>query len=95
MAEAQISYNPRFIVITLLLSLSAGLVWLTFEHYPQFQYFGAAILKVGISVLLFWIIDRFLFHEIDTIHELKRGNVAYAILILGYCIIVGLAISTA
>lgn len=95
MAQAQISYNPRFIVITLLLSLSTALVWLTFEYYPQFSYIGAAVLKVGISVLLFWIIDSYLIHEIDTIHEIKRGNVAYAIVILGYCIIVGLAISTA
>lgn len=96
MPQINLNFNPdRFFLILFLIAISIGSVWLTFEYFPQYSYFGAAVAKVGISITLFYLIDAYLLSEIETIEELKNGNIAYALVILAYAIIVGLALSTA
>lgn len=96
MPAVEINFNPNRLFLMLLLALLAvAAVHYTFEYFPQYSYFGAAVAKVSISVILFWVIDTYLLPEIDTVTEIKNGNIAYALVILAYAIIVAAAISTA
>jgi len=61
------------------------------ENFIQFSAFTIGLCKGLFGVLMFWVIDKFALSEIDTIKELKRGNIAYAIFLLALAIILGVA----
>jgi hypothetical protein len=69
------------------------LAFASYQLLIEFSSFPMGLLKGIIGIMLFWVIDRFAIKEIDTIEELKKGNIAYAIFVLGICIIVACAVA--
>lgn len=67
--------------------------YLSYIYFIEFTSFPMAILKSIIGIFVFWLIDKYALYEIDTIEELKKGNIAYAIFVLGICIIVACAVA--
>lgn len=52
---------------------------------PELADFPAGIVKIGIGIIIYWLFDKYLLKEIDTIEELKKGNTAYALFIFALC----------
>lgn len=46
--------------------------------------------KVGIAGIIIYIFDDIIMSEIDTIEELKNGNIAYGLFLLGVMILIGM-----
>lgn len=45
------------------------------------------ILKLGIGVGLFFFMDRYFLKDVDTIEEIKKGNIAMGLLFIAYAIV--------
>jgi hypothetical protein len=71
------------------------LAFASYQLLIEFSSFPMGLLKGIIGIMLFWVIDRFAIKEIDTIEELKKGNIAYALFVLGICIIIAVAVGWA
>jgi hypothetical protein len=82
-----------FFIVSAVITIAA--VHLTFTTFIEFSGFAAGFAKAVIAIALFVFADRFLLTEINTITELKNGNIAYAIFCLAYALLVGLCVSTA
>lgn len=81
------------VILTFLIALFAASV--SVEFLLPFSGFFAGILKVGIAVVIFAAIDIYVFDEIDTVSEIKNGNVAYALLLLALAILIASSVATA
>ena len=57
--------------------------------------FAAGLLKAVLAVGLFWSFDRYVLTDIDTVAELKAGNVAYALMLVALAILLAATIATA
>ncbi|MDT0632866.1 CHAP domain-containing protein [Rubrivirga litoralis] len=57
--------------------------------------FAAGLLKAALAVGLFWAFDRYVLDEIDTVAELKAGNVAYALALLALAVLLAATVATA
>lgn len=82
-----------FFIISAVITIAA--VHLTFTTFIEFSGFAAGFAKAVIAIALFVFTDKFLITQINTIEELKKGNIAYAIFCLAYALLVGLCVSTA
>lgn len=77
----------------LILIFGAIIYFALLEYLPNISEFGAALVKIGTGGLCFWLFDRFAMKDIETLEELKKGNVAYALFLLAYAIVIASAIS--
>ena len=59
-----------------------------------FSTLGFAFAKAVIGLVLFWLFDRYVMKDIDTFTELKNGNVAYALFLVGISIVLAATIAT-
>ncbi len=75
--------------------LSLILFWALIVYLPGFSAFGAALLIIGLAVGLLWAVDYFLLKNFNTLEELKDGNVAVALALVAYAILLGFAIMAA
>ena len=57
--------------------------------------FAAGLLKAALAVGLFWAFDRYVLDEVDTVAELKAGNVAYALALLALAVLLAATVATA
>ena len=57
--------------------------------------FAAGLLKAALAVGLFWAFDRYVLTEIDTVTELKAGNVAVAVALVALAILLAATVATA
>lgn len=73
-------------------AISAVLIVLTFNWAIEFSSFAVGIFKSFLGIFLFWLFDRFAIPEVDTMEELKKGNIAYALFLVAIAIIFGLSI---
>lgn len=81
----------RTFTIILLVLIPLVLISLT-EEYIRFSVFTIGLMKAVTSIFLFWLFDKYALSEVDTIKELKKGNIAYAIFLLAIALIVSSAI---
>lgn len=72
--------------------ISVSLVILTFNYFIEFSSFAVILLKITIGFTLFWLIDKFAMDEIDTMEEIKKGNISYGLLLLGLSITIAAAV---
>jgi len=79
--------NPAPKVMGSLFIFSILYVFITYNFFIEFSDFSSRLFKAVIAILLFWIIDKYAVPEVDTMEELKKGNVAYAIFLLALSII--------
>ena len=54
--------------------------------------YPAIVGNIGFGVGLWWLIDKFVLKNIDTIEEIKKGNIAFALLLLALAIIIAASI---
>ena len=57
--------------------------------------FAAGLLKAVLAVGLFWSFDRYVLTDLDTVAELKAGNVAYALMLVALAILLAATVATA
>ena len=57
--------------------------------------FAAGLLKAALAVGLFWAFDRYVLDEVDTVAELRAGNVAYALALLALAVLLSATVATA
>jgi len=71
---------------------AAFAIYLTFNFFINLSSFAVAVTKAVISLILFWLFDRYGMKQIDTVDELKKGNTAYALFMLALAVIIAAAI---
>jgi len=81
-----------FVLLSVVAVVAVGY---TFTRAIQFSGFAAALAKVAIGMVLFYAFDVFVMKQIDTVEELKKGNVAYAVFLLGFAVVIAACIATA
>ena len=57
--------------------------------------FAAGLLKAALAIGLFWAFDHYVLDEVDTVAELKAGNVAYALALLALAVLLSATVATA
>jgi hypothetical protein len=67
-------------------------VIVTYLYAIEFSAFAFGLGKVAIAIIVFSAFDRFVLTDIDTILEIKKGNIAYAIMLLAVAILIASAI---
>ena len=67
-------------------------IWLTYNYLIEFSSFAVGMAKGILGFFMVWVLDKYGVKEIDTIEELKKGNIAYALFVLGIWIVVAAAI---
>jgi hypothetical protein len=72
--------------------IAAFTIYLTFNFFINLSSFAVAVTKAIISLILFWLFDRYGMKQINTVEELKKGNTAYAIFMLALAVIIAAAI---
>jgi len=83
-------------VFTLFLMLFAIVATaITFNFAVEYSAFAAGLLKASLVVSLFVLFDKFVLKGINTIDELKKGNIAYAILLLAIALLFSVSLATA
>jgi len=61
--------------------------------FPALGSFGESLLLLAIFLGVFYLFDQYVMNEIDTIQELKSGNVAYALFLVAIALLF-LAVAT-
>lgn len=75
----------RFTFLTGLAGLMLLVILLAFA--PGFAQTGEAILLTGIFIGIYAAFDKYVMKDIDTVAELKKGNIAYAIALAAIAIV--------
>ena len=81
--------------VAVALGVSAALVAVTFAAVPALSGFAAGLLKAALAVGAFWAFDRLVLRELDTVAELKAGNVAYGLMLLALAVLLAATVATA
>jgi len=81
--------------ILLFLLLSVGFLAVSIAYFTEVSSFAVIATVSVLAISIFMLFDKYIMHEIDTITELKKGNVAYALFLLGICIVIAAAIISA
>lgn len=84
--------DKAFKVIVIVFILSIIFVMITMKFWIEISLFSIALLKASIGIILFIILDKVGLKEIDTIDELKKGNIAYALFLLSISLLICSAI---
>ena len=80
-------------MMTAISLIAAFTIYLTFNFFINLSSFAVALTKAVISLILLWLFDRYGMKQIDTVEELKKGNIAYAIFMLALAVIIAAAIA--
>ncbi len=84
--------NSAFKTIALVTIFAIIFIVITYNWFINFSSFSIGMAKSVLGIFLVWVFDRFAVKEIDTIEELKKGNIAYALFVLGIFIVIAAAI---
>jgi energy-coupling factor transporter transmembrane protein EcfT len=76
----------KLIIFLLVIGFGAFLYTAWFAQY--LSSYGAILANVSLGLVIFWAIDKFALKDINTVEELKKGNVAYAIYFLSITLII-------
>ena len=77
------------------LMASLLVVWWTFTQVHALSGFAAGLLKWILALGVFYLFDAFVLRSVDTVEELKKGNVAYAVFLLAVAVMAAACLSTA
>lgn len=84
--------NSAFKTIAVVTFFAVIFIFITFNWLIELSTFAVGIGKGALGLMLIWVFDKYAMKEIDTVEELKRGNIAYAIFFLGLSLVVAAAI---
>jgi len=76
----------------LTIAISVIIALLIIVFLEQFSAFGIALLLIDIAIIKLYLIDKYLLKGFDTFTELKNKNVAVAITLLAYSLLICTAI---
>jgi hypothetical protein len=86
-------YTGRIVgVIVALTLLAAGAIYVTFNFLESISALATVTAFTALGISLVFALDYFILKELDTIDEIKKGNLSYAIFFLGICLIIAAAI---
>lgn len=72
--------------------ITVGILLLILLQGTIISSLAAIIANLGFGIGVLWAFDKYLLKDIDTLIEIKKGNIAFAILYLSWCIIIGASI---
>jgi hypothetical protein len=84
------THGKMMIVVSI---IAAFTIYLTFNFFINLSSFAVAITKAIISLVLLWLFDNYGMKQLNTIEELRKGNIAYAIFMLALAVIIAAAIA--
>jgi len=70
-------------------------VWYTMTHFVELSGLAFGIIKVPIGLALVGLVDNIILGHMDTIEELRKGNIAYGLVLASLVLFVGLCIAYA
>lgn len=87
------SMSKAFTFMTTTAILSVFMVYITFTQAIQFSGFAVGLAKAVMVVILFIAFDKFVLKGINTLSELKQGNVAYAVFLLAIALLFAITVT--
>lgn len=84
-------YAGLIIVLLMAMSLTAASI----EYFIEYSSFTVGLTKAVVGIIFCALIDDTVFNKIDTIEELKKGNIAYALVYLSIALIISACIGFA
>lgn len=75
-----------------ILAISLILFGIIFILIPEFSGFLAIFIKASFGIVGFYFMDKFFLKGVDTVDEIKKGNMAVPIIHLAYALIYASAI---
>jgi len=82
-------------VVAAILAVGAIMIGITHEFAIEFSSFAWFIAYAGISFGLYSVADNIFLKNFNTAVELKNGNVAYALVLLGFAVIIAACVGAA
>lgn len=73
--------------LIIICALALAIFVLIMIYAQGFAAYGAAMLMATSGITLFFVIDKWVLNDIDTIEEIKKGNIAYGLFMLAYAIV--------
>jgi len=83
--------NSAFKTVLVVVLFAIVSNYITLGWFVEISSYAVGLAKGTLGIFLFWVFDKYAVKEIDTITELKKGNVAYAIYLLGIAIVIAAA----
>lgn len=84
-----------YIALTVLFTVSILLTIFSIGFFVEYSSFTVAITKGLIGILAVMFIDDVVLGKIDTIEAIKQNNIAYALVLLAFAIIIAACIGFA
>jgi len=83
--------NSAFKTVLVVVLFAIVSNYITLGWFVEISSYAVGLAKGTLGIFLFLVFDKYAVKEIDTITELKKGNVAYAIYLLGIAIVIAAA----
>lgn len=79
----QAAAKARPLVVAALAAVSVAFVAMTFQWTwaLELSAFAFGLAKISLAVTVWLLVDKYILHSFDTLTELKRGNIAVAIVV--------------
>lgn len=84
--------NSTFQTIFFAAIVAIIFIFITFNWLIELSSFAVGLAKGVLGISIVWIFDEYGLKSVNTIEELKKGNIAYALFLLGLFIVVAAAI---
>lgn len=78
----------RWLFYGLILTVGITGTWVTYTHAVAFSDYFIVLLFATIFFAVFDWFDTYVLKKVDTIEELKKGNIAYALFLIAIALIV-------
>ena len=93
--KMRVGKNTLWFILSLLFGvLMFYLLTVVIGPFAPMSRFPAAFLLIYIGVASLMFLDNLYFSKIDTIAEIKEGNVAYSLILVAYAIIIASVLSS-
>ena len=80
-------------VSLIIAAVSLAALWFTLTQFIEFSGLAFGVAKIGIGIAAIGLFDNVIFGNINTIKELREGNVAFAIAYGALILFVGLILA--
>lgn len=84
-----LSHKGVAIALTL---IGGALLWVTFNYFIEFSAFGVLLTKAAFGLALAGLVDNFVLYKFNTIEEIRKGNLAFAVVYAGFMLVIAAAV---